>query len=178
MISRVVNRKAGGLRARHGTDHVTNSRSNPIGVRYIQQSTCCGQQSCVHCTGTVRSISAELPLEELRFVQESQVSHSQTNQFLTLASASVAWEYLIDDAKMGIFRAIDTGWMGGFLDGLPILLLQSSGRARGRWYRAPLRGTPRVPRLGGPRFAGPPIIRQFLYAAPERLAFLAEKLGC
>ena len=115
MISRVVNRKAGGLRARHGTDHVTNSRSNPIGDHYIQQSTCCDQQSCVHCTGTVRSISAEPPLEELRSVQESQVSHIQTNQFLTLARASVAWEYLIDDAKIGIFRAITSGWMGGWV---------------------------------------------------------------
>ena len=67
------------------------------------------------------------------------------------------WEY---------FVRLRVGWAGlaGFLDGLPILLLQSSGRVRGRWYRAPLRRTPRVPRLGaggpggGPGFAGPPMI--------------------
>ena len=62
VISRVVIRKVGGLRARHGTDYVTNYRSNLNGDHYIYQSTCCDQRSCVHSTGTVRSISGDIPL--------------------------------------------------------------------------------------------------------------------
>jgi len=82
-----------------------------------------------------------------------QLSHGLRTNSSHLPAPVSPGNYLTDDAKMGIFRAIASwlGWVAGFLDGLPILLLQSSGRVRGRWYRAPLRRTPRVPRLGGPR---------------------------
>ena len=44
-----------------------------------------------------------------------QLSRALTHQFLTPASASIAWEYLIDDAKMGIFPAITSGWVAGWM---------------------------------------------------------------
>ena len=39
-----------------------------------------------------------------------QLSHA--HQFLTLASASIAWERLIGYAKTGLFDVITSGWMG------------------------------------------------------------------
>ena len=100
------------------------------------------------------SLQAELPLEELRFVQESQVSHSQTNQFLTLANASVAWEYLIDDAKMGIFRAITTGWVGCWMVSQFCYCSLPDARADGG-IGPRYAGPPEYPDSGGPAKAGP-----------------------
>jgi hypothetical protein len=151
--TRFVSRNAGGLRACHCTDYVTNSRTTPNCDHLIVLSTCCDHRACVQSTVMVRRIStgafpqvsiSRASTQQHQFLALGaflQLSHALTHQFLTLSNASIAWEYLIDDAKMGIFRAIDTGWVGGWMVSQFCYCSLTDARADGGI---------------GPRYAGPP----------------------